>query len=384
MSTHKKPNGRWAVRYRDDSGRNRSKTFTLKRDADSFDRKVKERRERAEIINPDLGNTTVGEFFDALFMPSKVGTESSKVHWRFVWARWVEPHFAKAPLIRANSRESVIRWQASMERDGASASAKHQAYSLLLSILIFAEELEYVSRVRIRRMHPEYKPKRAAAPWEPEDIERLRAAIRTDDRWRDERDRTAISLMGYQPLRLGEVFALDWQHILEGNGIGPFVHVRGRVPVVKGDREDRTKTNVDRLIRLEDATLRDLREWWLFNGRPRKGYVFPWTAAGDGLDYKRMIGWRNRRWYPAVTAAKLDRREPKHLRHTAISLWIRDHRDPMAVARAAGHTITTCLRVYAHDFEKADRNWSLKASIAKARFVVNRKYPLSSPLDGEV
>ena len=54
--------GRWQVRYRDPSGRERSKTFERKMDANRFAATVTADVLRADYIDPQAGKVTVGEF----------------------------------------------------------------------------------------------------------------------------------------------------------------------------------------------------------------------------------------------------------------------------------------------------------------------------------
>lgn len=49
MSVHRAASGKWIVRYRD-AGRNRSKTFSVKADADRFDAETRRRKELGELI----------------------------------------------------------------------------------------------------------------------------------------------------------------------------------------------------------------------------------------------------------------------------------------------------------------------------------------------
>ena len=54
--------GRWQVRYRDPSGRERSKTFERKTDATRFAATVTADVVRGDFIDPQAGKTTMGEF----------------------------------------------------------------------------------------------------------------------------------------------------------------------------------------------------------------------------------------------------------------------------------------------------------------------------------
>jgi integrase len=53
------------------------------------------------------------------------------------------------------------------------------------------------------------------------------------------------------------------------------------------------------------------------------------------------------------------------LRHTAISRWIAAGLDPVTVARMAGDTLETVLKVYAHEFDKAKNREGNRAKLAE-------------------
>ena len=52
---------RWRARYRDPAGRERSKSFTRKVDAERFLRHVEADLVQGQWVDPDHGRTTVGE-----------------------------------------------------------------------------------------------------------------------------------------------------------------------------------------------------------------------------------------------------------------------------------------------------------------------------------
>ena len=58
MSVAQSPAGRWVVRYRDTTGSHRSKTFTLKKDAERYERDRKVDRERGTDL-PSLRTETL-------------------------------------------------------------------------------------------------------------------------------------------------------------------------------------------------------------------------------------------------------------------------------------------------------------------------------------
>jgi integrase len=69
----------------------------------------------------------------------------------------------------------------------------------------------------------------------------------------------------------------------------------------------------------------------------------------------RVPAWRRRHWNPAVEAAGLGPLRPHDLRHTAVALWIATGANPLEVSRRAGHTSTAFTQDrYGHLFPEAD------------------------------
>jgi integrase len=53
------------------------------------------------------------------------------------------------------------------------------------------------------------------------------------------------------------------------------------------------------------------------------------------------------------------------LRHTAISRWIAAGLDPVTVARMAGDSLDTILKIYAHEFDRAKHRETNRARLAE-------------------
>jgi integrase len=80
-------------------------------------------------------------------------------------------------------------------------------------------------------------------------------------------------------------------------------------------------------------------------------FVFPAPNGGP----LRVPAWRRRHWQPAVTGAGLAPLTPHDLRHTAVALWIAACANPLEVSRRAGHSsVAFTLDRYGHLFPEAD------------------------------
>jgi integrase len=154
-----------------------------------------------------------------------------------------------------------------------------------------------------------------------------------------------VAVLAYAGLRPSEALGLRWERVRERT-----VLIEGGV--VLGEERD-TKTRRARTVRLLAPLAQDLREWRLASGRPGDGdLIFPRPDGGPWRD----TDYRNRRkrtFAPAAADAGLALR-PYDLRHSFVSLLIREGQSIVEVARQAGHSPAVCLSTYAHVFDEFD------------------------------
>jgi hypothetical protein len=404
MSVHKvhvKGGVKWEVRYRDHENRNRAKRFARKtgRDgADEFDEEMAGARRSGEIINPDRENMAVAEFWKDVFLETRHMSTGTRRRRKALWAPkkavpqvWhLQKKWAKWRLRDINRRESVMQWHAEMRRAGATDSMMRNAHDLLVTIVSHAIELDYIrGRSRIEGFVMDYAPQRFEDVWLPVQIESVRNYFLASSNpnnpkpaereWRQRRNAELTSFIGYQAARPGEAVAVTWPRVLnpEQTRIGTAVDIRNSARVIDPDEPDlreRTKTGKPRSGKLETAVRDDLTAWWMYCGRPRTGLVFPYQRADVGDPDARwnpdnFSNWRRDSWLPALSAVNLPPRPLKHLRHSCVSMWIREGLNLKTVADRAGHTMVVCEQTYAHQFASLDPHEKFKISdaIAAAR-----------------
>jgi integrase len=168
-------------------------------------------------------------------------------------------------------------------------------------------------------------------PFEPREVERLRAALGA-------RDATLVSLLAYAGLRPGEILALRWSDVERGT-----LRVDGRAQAVRGH----TRVESVRQVRLLAPLAADLAAW-----RTRHGdvdadeLVIPGPDGGAWSD-DAFSEWKRQRFAPAVKAAGLPiGTRPYDLRHTFVWLLLREGASMADVARETGYSATTALRIY--------------------------------------
>lgn len=138
---------KWQVRYVDPTGRERSKTFDRKLDAERYLTDVEARKQRGEWINPDLGASRFADWA-ADWMATRSHLKASTLHgYESLLRAWVLPFFGDQRLDRIDAI-SVDRWVAEMLASGLSASRTRQAYQVLNAILKAAVATAICPRIR--------------------------------------------------------------------------------------------------------------------------------------------------------------------------------------------------------------------------------------------
>lgn len=417
MSVHKNEHGTWDVRWRNSEGKQPSRTFDTQRQAIRFDARLK-----GGDINPDDQNVTVGEFYEHEFLRRFRGEYGTLRQYEARWrpqtrepgVQHLSASWGDMPLKDANNPAHVREWHRDMEDDDCSLATMWRAHDLLCTIVKKAVEYEFLDKYRIARIGDEigYVPERAAPPWLPLTVERIRADIllRVVEpprgkrgggvngagveryRWARLRDATIIGWNYMEGTRPGESLALEWPQVLDAAQKDIATHVRItdtiRIEPKDGEaaprarRRKRTKTRRDRTLELEQATRDDLYLWWKFCGFPTTGPVFP---KRYGEDDKFKLGdwsnWRRAIWAPTLERVGVEYQRPYQLRHSAISMWVRQNtpENPGSVsvaARRAGHTTTTCETTYEHEIEMSRHStFDVTAAIAEARQAVVDEHP---------
>jgi integrase len=216
--------------------------------------------------------------------------------------------------------------------------------------------------------------KETGDPWLPVDIEAVRADIlrrganpprghggvkRAEYLRRRRGDALAVSIMGYIGLRIAECFALQWPMLMERDENGRW-QVRQHVTITSrishhGDPENRTKTTRTRrtprsqrrprIIEIDPAVRKEIREWWMACGQPTTGYVL---TTDDGQPFKKatMTNWNRNIWSRSVANVGLPPEPPKHLRLSCVSMWLREGWDEGSAAAAAGPGTAVMWRTY--------------------------------------
>lgn len=204
----RKDTGKWQAYYRDLGGRQRSKDFERKRDAQRWEAAQKRSIESREWIDPKDSKVPLNSLWQA-FLSTRSLKPSTESSYNEVWKTLVEPRWGEVPIDGITTND-VLVWVNNMEgpRGKVSAARARKAHQILKSVLDVA--------VRDRRILsnpanlpkgsvPKVMRKRAHAYLSPSEAMRLARACGRHD--------TLVLVLSFLGLRWGEAIALQVQDI---------------------------------------------------------------------------------------------------------------------------------------------------------------------------
>lgn len=363
----------WECRWWE-NGRQRSRVFPRKRDAQIWDREVASRKALGPLAVRQLTakSPTMDAWIAECWQPEHGSTlqQSTLDRYAEVYARYVEPYLGDVPLNEI-SVGTLRSWQAGllMAQDGRQAVSTgtiRKARTFVSSVLRHAAESEAITGnplllvrapkaeqkdavealaprtvedVRLAMLNP---PRRAVAASRPGQRARAGYALAAPGAPRTwSRDALIVSLMAYAGLRPGELRALRWNDIQENTirvqrALGPDGAIKP------------TKTGKRRTVCLLPALAQDLREHRMAVGQPPADELIistdgaPWTKTDWQI-------WRKDRWLPACQVAGIrPAPRPYDLRHSFASLLLAAGKQQLYVARQMGHSLQVLSDTYAH------------------------------------
>lgn len=381
----------WEVRWRE-YGRQCSRTFDRRRDAEAFNVDLKRRRQLGPLALQQLtirGGPTLGQWIEERWAPEHAAmlAQSTRERYAAAYGVHIAPWLDEVPL-RELTVSRLRAWQTEQIRAGVSPGTIHKCRTVLSSVLRHAAESEAIPANPLSLVRaPKSKHREAVQPLSPATVEKLRAfmldpparviaASHPGQRRRRryaldppgepatwQRDALIVSLLAYSGLRPGELRALRWsdiqqQTILVQRAANPDGSIKA------------TKTGRRRSVRLLAPLAQDLREYRLAIGRPSSGTLLLRDGNGEPWDKNAWQVWRADRWIPACRGIGLSPTpRPYDLRHSFASLLLAEGRQPLYVVRQMGHSLAILLETYAHlieEYSDVDRV-DAEQEIAKAR-----------------
>ena len=136
---------RWRARYRDPSGRERSKSFGRKVDAEQFLVGIEDTKLRGAYVDPQLGRVLFGEWAERWFRTTADLKPSSRRTYRKLLDNQILPTFGRAGLGGIDTL-AVREWIAGLVEQGLSPSRIRNAHQVLSQILAAGVEGGRIAR----------------------------------------------------------------------------------------------------------------------------------------------------------------------------------------------------------------------------------------------
>jgi integrase len=332
----------WRAGYRGPDGREHSKAFERKVDAERWLRTELQKQDLGIWVDPEAGSISVEEW-SAIWMSGRVGlTEKTRAGYQGILNSRVLPSFGAVPL-KKMARTAVSIWVSEMSAEGLSSSRVRNCFNVLAACLDAAVNEGLIGRNPARGVELPARPVDIGHRYlTAEQVDRLASAATSIA------DHSLILTLAYGGLRWGEAVALQR---------GRVDVLRRRLSIAEAATEvsgrlvfGEPKTHRRRHVYLPAFVAEELAQH--LHDRPSEPETLVWAAPlGGPLRYNP---YRSRVWDKAVTEAGLEGVTPHALRHTCASLMRAAGADVKEIQAQLGHrSPVVTLSVYTHLFEDA-------------------------------
>lgn len=357
----------WEARFRDPTGRQRSKVFRTKREAEQYVARVEADKQRGQWHDPRLGQVRFGEYAagwlasTSHLRPGTLANVESRLR------RHILPRFGDHPI--GTIQPAMVRgWVADLTAAGLSAASVVATYRTFARILKTAEIDGVVSRSPcIGIALPRETSRQEMHFLDHEEVARL--AHEVEDRYR-----TLIFSAAYTGLRWGELAGLRVDRVDPVRGsldvVEALTEVNGHIAVGP------TKTGARRSVSLPRFLVELLQSHIADHPSP-SGLVF---TSAEGAPLRR--NFYRRHFKPAAARAGLPATLRFHdLRHSCAAILIAQGAHPKEIQERLGHsTIRLTFDRYGHLFPSLDERLrdGLDAGYQQAQALRTRRTDASS------
>src|SRR5579875_226999 len=372
---------RWRVRWREPTGRMRSRTVTSKREALALDSDAKPRKFKGAAL-PRPPKDTVADAYEQWLRlrGSNLAPQTIDVY-RYVWNAHVRKQGFDAHRLTDLVTDPVLIEEliAGMRDQGVGPAAQRKTLVVLSAVLSAAVQWKKIATNPVWRMpKPSARPQRHPHPFPPLLIERIKLRLQRRQTksgpYRAVGDATLVSLLSYAGLRPGEALALTWGDV----GQRTLAVDKAVADGVIGA----TKTGTIRTVPLVEPLRQELGLWRALSGEHSdEAFLFP-GSDGEPWSRTQLNNWRGRVWRPVMEGlaveSKLDRLAkaiPYDCRGSFVSLHLRAGASPLEVAAWAGHSPQVMFRHYANVIEElvGEPRLSAEEQINRARTAVQER-----------
>ena len=313
------------ARWRDPAGREHSKTFTRKIDADRFLARIEGDKLKGSYVDPDAGRTPFRVVAERWYATTKGLGHQTRRDYRSLLDVWVLPRFGALPVVSIDTL-GIEEWLADT-KSRLSPSRARRAYYVLRGVLGAAVKGEMLAANRALGVDPPKVKTGARRFLDADQVETLAEAIRAPYG-------VLVRFGAYSGMRWSEVVELELRNL---------DLLRGTVHV------ERSKSGRKRDVHLPRFLCDELGAYLADRPHGPKDRVF--TAPRGGALHHRNFS--RRAFEPAVAAAGLPEDTTFHaLRHACASILAAQGAGPKEVQEHLGHAdASVTLKVYTHLFK---------------------------------
>jgi integrase len=331
---------KYRARYRGPDGRERSRTFDTKRDAERWLANVETKKANREWIDPALGKTLFEEWSNRWIASVEHELKPKTAEgYRSLLRSQIWPAFGSWPIASIEPTD-VRAWLGIMSATGLSASRRRQALVVLRAVLSAAVGDRLVAVNAAREVKAPRVVRREAAFFDPATVEQIAVAI-------GEPYDLLVRVLAALGLRWGEAAALRRSSV---DLLRARLLIDASIAEVNGKRVlGTTKTHAERTVPLSPSLVAAFERHLAERVDSDPG-AFVFTApVGGTIGYNNF---RNRVWKPTLERLGLPSVGIHVLRHSAAARMIGLGVGPKTIQRVLGHqSAAFTLTVYGHLFE---------------------------------
>lgn len=350
-----RPNrGRWRAEFEwRPTGLTGSQGFATEVEARVWLAEMERRCRSGNAVDPDLGATTFGDYFETVFYPALSKAPGTMIQQENLYRNHVKDRWGDVQL-RAITTPEIKKWRKSLEnrkyalRTNASGtewrpagtikpSTQRNAYWVLHQTLSAAVEDGYLvtSPSPAKSGLPRSQPHPPEHVLTPPEVDRLAAEFDDPD---------LVYVLAYGGFRQGEAFAIRVDDLDFGRNV---IRIDEKVREEKGAviLENIIKTHRGhRQVPMPTEVMTRLRRRIATRGLKAKSFLF--TNSTGGLI--GLANYRSRTFIPAAHLAGFGGMTGHDLRHTAASFWFDAGFDIVIIARWLGDTVRVAEETYVH------------------------------------
>jgi integrase len=343
MGAIEKRNGNYRARHRDPLGRQKSRTFARKADAERFLREMRVEMDRGQWIAPAAADMPLRDWAQEYLLLARRLSPTTQQTYRRDLDRYILPRFGSYRIGRMPSDE-IENWLMDEIAGGLAPSSVHRHYRTLRRVLQVAVEKQKLLRNPCDRVQPPKVPTTEMTFLDRGQVYDLAEAI-------SDRHRALIYLAVDTGMRWSELVGLRRAKVDLGRG-----KVRVTEQLIHLDsgewlRKDTKTTASLRSITISSETASILADHLdRYPVRDLDGLVFTNQANNPLIS----SSFYQHHFKPALLAAGL-RCRVHDLRHTSVALAIAEGAHPKAIQTRMGHSsINVTLDRYGHLFPELD------------------------------